>query len=76
MPAKRKIAKKDVGKVILVYLPQNMRARWRWITRYDEEKKRFYAKTPKIGVLIRDLSKKRSKDFGKETILPMGTMAR
>jgi hypothetical protein len=73
---KRKFTKKDVNKVLLVHLPNNKRARWRWITQYNEETERFYAKTPKIGVLIRDLSKKRSKDYGKERILPVGTLVR
>lgn len=60
-----------IGKVILVELPNNKRARYRWIVRKREDG-RFIVRTPKVGVLLRDLSKKRESDYGKETLLPKG----
>jgi hypothetical protein len=50
---------KYIGKIILVNLPNNKRPRKR-------DDGRYIVKTPKIGVLIRDLKLKRYKDFGKE----------
>lgn len=58
-----------VGKVILVNLPNNKRPRYRWIVRKRDDG-RFIVRTPKDGVLIRDLRLKRDKDFGKESLLP------
>lgn len=63
---------KYINKVILVKLPNNSRQRYRWITRKNN-KGRYYARTPKIGVLIRELDLKRDSDYGKETILPVNT---
>ena len=60
---------KYIGKIILVKLPNNKRKRYRWITRKND-KGRYYARAPKIGVLIRELNLKRDKDYNKETILP------
>ena len=60
-----------IGKVILVELPNNKRARYRWIVRKREDG-RFIVRTPKDGVLLRDLNKKRESDYGKETLLPKG----
>jgi len=60
---------KYIGKVILVKLPNNNRKRYRWITRKND-KGRYYARAPKIDVLIRELNLKRDKDYNKETILP------
>jgi hypothetical protein len=37
---------------------------------------RYIVRTPKIGVLIRDLNLKRDKDFGKETLLPKNSKPR
>lgn len=70
MVAKRKLTPKDVGRLIKVFIPTNKRANWRFITRYNEKTKRFYAKVPKLGLLLKDLTKGRSKDFGQEKILP------
>ena len=61
---------KHIGKVILVKLPNNVRRRYRWITRKNE-KGRYYARAPKIGVLIKKLDLKRDSDYGKETLLPV-----
>ena len=60
-----------IGQVILVELPNNKRARYRWIVKKREDG-RFIVRTPKDGVLLRDLNKKRDEDFGKETLLPKG----
>lgn len=60
---------KYVGKVLMVYLPNNKRPRFRWIVRKREDG-RYIARAPKIGVLIRDLNKKLDKDFNKEQLLP------
>ena len=62
---------KYVGKVILVNLPNNSRPRYRWIVSKRDDGK-YIARTPKIGVLIRDLNKKRDTDYGMEHVLPKG----
>ena len=36
----------------------------------EKKGKRYYARTPKIGVLIRNLKLTRNSDFGKERLLP------
>ena len=59
-----------VGKVILIKLPRNKNPRWRWIVR--KKGNRFIVRTPKFRTLIRNLDKKRSRDYGKETLLPLG----
>ena len=46
------------------------RKRLRWIVRKREDG-RYIIRTPKIGVLIRDLNKKRDSDYGKETLMPL-----
>ena len=58
---------KYVGKVLMVYLPNNKRPRFRWIVRKREDG-RYIARAPKIGLLIRDLDKKL--DYNKEQLLP------
>jgi hypothetical protein len=60
---------KYIGKVILVNLLNNKRPRKR-------DDGRYIIRTPKIGVLIRELSQKRDKDFGKETLLPKNSKPR
>ena len=62
---------KYVGKVLLVNLPNNSRPRYRWIVSKRNDGK-YIARTPKIGVLIRELNKKRETDYGAEHILPKG----
>ena len=61
--------KKLVGKVLLIDLPNNKRPRYRWIVRVREDG-RYIARSPKIGVLIRDLNKKLDKDYNAEHLLP------
>ena len=60
---------KYVGRVLLVKLPNNRRPRWRWIVKKRDDG-RYIARTPKIGVLIRDLDKKLEKDYNSEHLLP------
>lgn len=62
---------KYVGKVVMINLPNNLRPRFRWIVSKRDDGK-YIARTPKIGVLIRDLNKKRDTDFGSEHVLPKG----
>lgn len=62
---------KYVGEVLLVNLPNNLRPRYRWIVSKKDDGK-YIARTPKIGVLIRDLKKKRDTDYGSEHVLPKG----
>jgi hypothetical protein len=58
-----------VGKVVLVNLPNNSRPRYRWIvTKRDDG--RYIARTPKLGILIRDLHKKIDNDYNSEHLLP------
>jgi hypothetical protein len=59
----------NIGKVVLVELPNNKRPRYRWIVRIREDG-RYIARSPKIGVLIRDLNKKLDKDYNSEHLLP------
>jgi len=61
-----------VGKIILVVIPGNKRPRWRWITGISSTGL-LRARAPKIGVLIRDLKKKKDKDYGPEKTLPKGS---
>lgn len=60
-----------LGKVLLVDLPGNERARYRWFVKQREDK-RYIVRSPKIGVKISNLTRKRNTDFGKETLLPLG----
>lgn len=60
---------KYVGKVVLVKLPNNRRPRYRWIIKKRDDG-RYIARSPKIGVLVRDLHKKRDKDYNSEHLLP------
>ena len=66
---------KNIGKVILVNLPNTKRSQYRWIVRKRDDG-RYIVRTPKIGVLIRELNLKRDKDFGKETLLPKNSKPR
>ena len=59
-----------VGKIVYVELPNTKRKRLRWIVRKREDG-RYIIRTPKIGVLIRNLNKKRDSDYGKETLMPL-----
>jgi len=59
-----------VGKILYVELPNTKSPRLRWIVRKREDG-RYIIRTPKIGVLLRDLDKKRDSDYGKETLMPL-----
>lgn len=67
------LTKSRVGSVSLLCMQNDERKsiRYRWITR--EKNGRFYGRAPKVGVLVRDLDKKRETDFGPERILPRDT---
>ena len=60
---------KYIGKVILLYLPNNKRPRYRWIVRKRDDG-RYIVRAPKIGTLRKDINLKRDSDFNKETLLP------
>ena len=64
-----KMFDKYIGKVILVHLPNVKRPRYRWVVKKRDDG-RYIVRTPKLGILIRELKLKRNKDFGKETLLP------
>jgi hypothetical protein len=68
MPANR-----FVDKVLYVKLPDSKGLRWRWIVRKREDG-RYIVRAPKIGVLVRELDLKRDSDYGKETLLPIGSV--
>ena len=72
----KKIIKKDfdkyIGKVVLLKLPNNNRPRYFWIVR-KKENGRYIIRSPKIGVLIRDLKLLRNSDFGVEKTMPLNT---
>ena len=59
-----------VGKVILVDLPKTKRPRYRWFVKKREDN-RYIVRTPKDGVKISNLTRKRENDFGKEMLLPL-----
>jgi len=60
---------KYIGKVILLYLPNNKRPRYRWIVRKRDDG-RYIVRAPKIGTLRKDINLRKDKDFNKETLLP------
>jgi hypothetical protein len=64
---------KYVGKILFVTIPGQTRKRLRWIVSKRPDG-RYTTKAPKIGARIRDLTKKRAADFGKETLLPKGAI--
>jgi hypothetical protein len=66
---------KYIGKVILVNLPNTKRSQYRWIVRKRDDG-RYIVRTPKVGVLIRELSLKQNPYFGKETLLPKNSKPR
>ena len=63
---------KYIGKVVLLKLPNNNRPRYFWIVR-KKESGRYIIRSPKNGVLIRDLKLLRNSDFGAEKIMPLNT---
>ena len=64
---------KYLGKVQLIFLNKKKkkegRSVWRWIVEKREDG-RYLARTPKSGILIRDLYKKRDADYGPPSLLP------
>lgn len=64
---------KYIGKVILLKLPNNKKPVYRWIIKKRNDG-RYIVKTPKNGVLIRELDLKKNSDYGKEVLLPKNTI--
>jgi len=63
---------KKVGKVVFLHLPNIKRPQYRWIVRKRDDG-RYITRVPKVGVLLRNLRLKRNDDYGKETLLPIGS---
>ena len=63
---------KRVGTVQCVYLPNVIRLTYRWIVRQRADG-RYIVRTPKRGVLLRDLDKMNDKDYNAEHLLPKNT---
>ena len=62
-----------VGKITLIYMDKMKKKQARSVYRWIVQKRndgRFLARAPKKGVLVRDLKKKRSIDFGPVKLLP------
>ena len=57
---------------MLISLPNNKRPQYRWIIRKREDG-RYVTRVPKVGILLKNLKLKRNNDFGKETLLPIGS---
>ena len=64
---------KYIGKIAFLKLPNNNRPRYFWIVR-KKDNGRYIIRSPKIGVLIKDLKLLRDKDFGTERIMPLNTL--
>ena len=62
---------KYIGKVVLLKLPNNKRKRYFWIVRKKND--RYIIRSPKTGVLIRDLKLLRENDYGPEKLMPPNT---
>lgn len=63
---------KNIGKVVFILLPNSKRPQYRWIIRKRQDG-RYMTRVPKVGVLLRELKLKRNKDYGKKTLLPIGS---
>ena len=63
---------RNIGKVVFIHLPNSKRPQYRWIIRKREDG-RYVTRVPKVGVLLRELKLKRDNDYGKETLLPVGS---
>ena len=63
---------KNIGKVVFLTLPNTKRPQYRWIVRKRDDG-RYITRAPKVGVLLKKLHLKRDDDFGKETLLPIGS---
>jgi hypothetical protein len=64
------LTRRYVGQIRRVQLTNEkfFESRYRWITK--EKNGRIYGRAPKMGVSIKDLVKKREKDYWGEKILP------
>tara|TARA_A100001015_G_scaffold263409_1_gene310363 strand:+ start:1693 stop:1998 length:306 start_codon:yes stop_codon:yes gene_type:complete len=63
---------KYIGKAVYLKLPNNSQKRWYWIVR-KKKNNRYIIRSPKIGVLIKDLNKLNNSDYDSEKIMPVGT---
>lgn len=45
---------KNIGKVVLISLPNNKRPKYRWIIKKREDD-RYVTRVPKVGVLLKNL---------------------
>jgi ribosomal protein S28E/S33 len=61
-----------MNKLVRVEIPGVQRTRYRWIVRKRDDG-RYIVRAPKIGVAVKDLSLLRESDWGKETLLPLGS---
>lgn len=57
-----------VGKVMYLNLPNRKNPQHRWIVRKREDG-RYIVRTPRRGLKLGDLDKKRDKDYGPEHLL-------
>lgn len=64
----RKLQSKDVGKVMFVHMSKTTIV-WRWIV--EQKGDRFYGRSPKVGVKIRDLKLCNDKDYGPKRLISL-----
>ena len=75
LPKLRKLTKKNkkhIGKVEYIWMNKNKKKQGKHVIRWivDIKNGRYIGRAPKVGVYLRDLYKKRDKDFGKPSMLP------
>ena len=63
---------KFIGKVVQLKTPNNNKSRYFWIVEKNSNG-RYIIRSPKIGILIKDLDKLKDKDYGPKKIMPLGT---
>jgi hypothetical protein len=63
---------KNIGKVVFLHLPNIKRPQYRWIVRKRHDG-RYITRVPKTGVLLKNLHLKRDNDYGKQSLLPIGS---
>lgn len=63
---------KFIGKVVQLKLPNNDKSRYFWIVEKNSNG-RYIIRSPKIGILIKDLDKLKDKDYGPKKLMPLGT---
>lgn len=63
---------KNIEKVAFIHIPNTKRPQYRWIVKKRDDG-RYVVRVPKVGVLLRELKLKRDSDYGKETLLHIGS---